>query len=470
MEFILKHKFETVLLFIPVMALIVLRLLKFDGLYGQDSYEYLRYSIEIKKFFLTGIHPGHSFWPAGFPILAALFSFFMPATVSVQLVSFLSLYGVLYFIWRLIILLYKEHSNVLMFLSTALLLSPYMLRGSLISMSDLPATFWLLGSTFFAVKYYRVNGFREILLSVLFGSLSVFTRYAAIVPVATIFMGLAYLWLKNIRVLHLLCLFLPIGFLVLHLYFNEVSVNPVQHFPVNVWSFINYFKSSFIDEQGSFNYLFPNIIHVLKVFFHPGFLILNSVFLFVIIWKKKFDFDFGIVIIGLVLLIYSLFLAGIPFQNSRFLLLTYPFALILIYPGFEYLMNLFGKYKLYLFGFLIVLQIALFTRAIMPTFQLNLVERNVVSQMKTHQNQTLYSFDVDVALQGRGLDFDYRNLWIEKYSSFENGALVLFNTEKLKAQWDGKNPMLNWDYMNENYRLLLLDELGSGWKLYRIEE
>jgi hypothetical protein len=128
-EFILKHKFETGLLFIPVFAFIGLRILGFDGLYGQDSYEYLRYSIEIKKFFLTGIHPGHSYWTAGFPILAALFSFLFPANLSIQLVSFLSLYGVLYFTWRLIMLLYKEHSNALIFLSTALLLSPIYIEG-----------------------------------------------------------------------------------------------------------------------------------------------------------------------------------------------------------------------------------------------------------------------------------------------------------------------------------------------------
>lgn len=469
-EFILKHKFETGLLFIPVLILIGLRVLGFDGLYGQDSYEYLRYSVEIKKFFLTGIHPGHSYWTAGFPILAALFSFLVPATVSVQLVSFLSLFGVLYFTWRLIMLLYKEHSNAILFLCTALLLSPYMLRGSLVSMSDIPSAFWLLGSAFFAVKYYRFHGFREMFLSVLFGSLSVFTRYAAIVPVAIIFMGLTYLWLKNIRWLHLFCLLLPIAFFALHLFFNQASVNPAQHFPVNNWSFLNYFKRSFDGESGSYSYLFPTIVHVIKVFFHPGFFILNSVFLFLIIWMKKIKLDFGIVIIGLALLGNTLFLAGLPFQNPRFLLLTYPFTLILIYPGFEYIMNFSGKYKLYLFGFLIVLQIALFTRAIMPAFQLSLLEKKLVSQMRQYQNQTLYIFDVDVALQGRGLKFNYRNLWSEKYSSFESGSLVLFNPEKIKPQWEGKTPMLNWDYLNENYQLQLLDEFGSDWKLYRIEE
>jgi thiosulfate reductase cytochrome b subunit len=97
-------------------------------------------------------------------------------------------------------------------------------------MSDIPSAFWLLGSAFFAVKYYSLHGFREIFLSVLFGSLSVFTRYAAIVPVAIIFMGLTYLWLKNIRWLHLFCLLLPVGFFVLHLFFNQASVDPCPTF------------------------------------------------------------------------------------------------------------------------------------------------------------------------------------------------------------------------------------------------
>ena len=56
----LKDKY--ILYFVPILILITLRyVLNFDGLYGQDAYEYLRYSKEIHTFLLTGSNPGDYF-------------------------------------------------------------------------------------------------------------------------------------------------------------------------------------------------------------------------------------------------------------------------------------------------------------------------------------------------------------------------------------------------------------------------
>lgn len=88
--------------------------------------------------------------------------------------------------------------------------------------------------------------------------------------------------------------------------------------------------------------------------------------------------------------------------------------------------------------------------------------------MKPYQNNVLYSFDLDVALKGRNLKFDFKNMWLKNYSNFETNSLVLFNKDKFKVQWKDKNPMNNWNLMEQNYELKVLESLDDGWVLYKI--
>ena len=37
----------------------------FDGAFGQDPYEYLRYTDALKNWMVNGTHPGDYFWPIG---------------------------------------------------------------------------------------------------------------------------------------------------------------------------------------------------------------------------------------------------------------------------------------------------------------------------------------------------------------------------------------------------------------------
>jgi hypothetical protein len=55
------------LFIIPFLLMLILRIVGFDGLYGQDSYEYLRYATAIHYYRPDGSHPGIYFWPVLFP-------------------------------------------------------------------------------------------------------------------------------------------------------------------------------------------------------------------------------------------------------------------------------------------------------------------------------------------------------------------------------------------------------------------
>jgi hypothetical protein len=59
-------------------------------------------------------------------------------------------------------------------------------------------------------------------------------------------------------------------------------------------------------------------------------------------------------------------------------------------------------------------------------------------------------------------------MWKEKINSFEKDGLVLFNEQKFKDQWKNKNPMINWNYLKMNYKLVKLESYDDGWELYEI--
>ena len=80
--FYLKAGFLTILFFI------VRFVLQFDGLYGQDAYEYLRYTNEMYSFFANGTLLGDYFWGIGYPFFGCIFNFFVhDGAVALQLVS-----------------------------------------------------------------------------------------------------------------------------------------------------------------------------------------------------------------------------------------------------------------------------------------------------------------------------------------------------------------------------------------------
>lgn len=188
---------------------------------------------------------------------------------------------------------------------------------------------------------------------------------------------------------------------------------------------------------------------------------------FIMLRKTYFNYS-KILLVSIFL--YAVFLAGIPFQNSRFLLLSFPLVLILFYPSFIYLSKLKWLKKLFVLGvaFAIVIQFFLTKKLFRSVLQRNKLEIEIVEILKKYQYNTLYSFDIDIALQGRDLQFNYNNLWKNRYIDLKTNDLILFHPTKFKKQWQGKNPMLNFNYFKKTYTLRLIEDLPEGWKLFKV--
>jgi hypothetical protein len=247
----------------------------------------------------------------------------------------------------------------------------------------------------------------------------------------------------------------------------EATSNPF----LKVWSVGNYFKLSFATQDGVTSYTFPNLIYTLYVFFHPGFIFLGSILSLITLKNYKSLFTFHQKILMICSALYIFFLAGIPFQNPRVLGLVFPLILIALFPAFVRLMQL--KYTKQLFIsmgiFFIALQIFFFSMTFKLIFERTIVEKELATIIKPYEGNTLYSFDVDLAMQGRGLDFEYKNMFMERYESFQKNDLILFDPTRYEIQWKDKTPMQNWDFIQRNYKLKILETHSEGWKLYQIQ-
>jgi hypothetical protein len=268
-------------------------------------------------------------------------------------------------------------------------------------------------------------------------------------------------WLKNGPWLMLIILLLTLPHLWLR---NAHPLSFLKHNWVLDWSFGHFFKNSFQSIDGNYHYFLPNVIHAFFGAFDPRYCFVGLLFFGGCLWYKKRPKYLGLFLIAFVL--YVLFLAGIPYQNTRFLLLVFPIVLILLYGGFEALLERFPN-KLFLLGILAI-QLILCYFSLKPIVLRNVWEQKMVAEMKPYQNQTLYSFDIDVALQSRGLAFEYQNLWTEKYTSFKANSFVLFNPEKFRNQWKGLHPMVNWENLQQKYHLKQICDFGDGWMLYQL--
>ena len=122
-----------------------------------------------------------------------------------------------------------------------------------------------------------------------------------------------------------------------------------------------------------------------------------------------------------------------------------------------------------LFISIFIIQISLGIYFGITFYERNLLEQTISKEMKQFEGSTLYVLDIDVALQGRKMAFNYKNLWKEKYTNYEKNALVLVNEKQLIKQWKGKNPMLNWGNIETYYKIHKLKSFQGDFNLFRID-
>lgn len=465
-----------------VAALVLLsKLLFFNGLYGQDAHEYLRQSRAIFDR-LNGLPQlpggrGDAEFAIGYPLAGALLRFFgLEPVLALQLVSWLAAGAALWQFDRCLRLLTPgaRAESRWVFAGLGLALAPVFVRAGLTAMSDALGLALALTALANGLRVLETGKIGTAVWAALFAGLAAMTRFSLVALLTPLMLVVGFYLLENRKWAMAFLAFLAgiAGFSPHFLLKSGAAQNAFGHSLLQDWSLLHLFKSTFSNANGTVDYSLPNALYLLFPLAHPGFcLLLPGLFLL----AKKTDIHLIVKKVLLVCLAaYLLLLGGVPHQNLRYLLPAYAVLLLLFFPAwdrmFAYGFYFFKRLTFAIIATMLVVQVFFTVIILKPTLARNRMERNIAAELRQAlpPNAVLFAFDLDVALRTYLPDFQIKSLWERRYEEFPPGSFILFNEPALRKQWDGQNPMLNWDFAKKNYELREMQTMQGGWGLYEI--
>ncbi|MCW9066081.1 MAG: glycosyltransferase family 39 protein [Ignavibacteriaceae bacterium] len=423
-------------------------------------------------FISEGKTPNNFFWPVNYPLAGAILSFITINNIlSLQLISLVSFLFAIFYVKRILRLIFVEsQENILLYISIAFAVSPIMLVYSQLVMSDMLCLFFITAGFYHSVKFEKEFQNKDYLFAVMFMAAAVCTRYVSIVILIFPAVLIIKVFVKNFQIKTLIFSLLIAAIILLPeviLKFNY-RFDFLNNVWLKNWNLLNFIGASFNTPEGYFNYRFPNIIYAFENLFHPAFIFMGIV---LIPFIRKSDFEIRVVKQSIIIIIlYVIFIAGIPFQNLRFLLLTFPFVIILMYTPFLRL-NSYLKHPLIkklLILSVAVIQLFFYGYMFNTIYKQNKLEREISDYLKGFPGRFIYTFSIDPALRSYNVKNRIINLWSEKVTDYRDSSFLLFNKEKFEQQWQGKNPMINWNYFKDNYSSNKIKQFEDGWELYEL--
>ena len=185
-----------------------------------------------------------------------------------------------------------------------------------------------------------------------------------------------------------------------------------------------------------------------------------------LLWCRRWNFKLFFLWMGL--LVYLVFLGGIGFQNQRFMVISHLMVLILIFPAFPALMSWLKQQRLHwvFVAGALVLNAAFFYYSFSKMFAMHRFEKNVAERaLQLEDDQPIYAFYVTASLGSYDVPNERIDLW-EKEIEFEKGGYVIFNPKQFA---DNNRVMKNWEAVNRDFELEIIDELPENWNIYRIQ-
>ncbi|MCB0527305.1 MAG: hypothetical protein H6575_03025 [Lewinellaceae bacterium] len=476
------HPLGVIPLFFILGLAIVSRLLDFNGLYGQDAHEYLRLGHVYAGLMAGQPYSAHSAGDAefavGYPLAGALLARSgLDMRTAMQCISWISAGLALLFFDRCLQVLSPgaRAQSRWVFTGLTLMLSPCFVRAGMTMMSDalgLALALAALEQGFRVLETGRPG--RAVVAAVLCG-LAVCTRFSLAGLLAAFAATLLFYLLQN-RKWWMAVATLAAGLLALlpHFLLKPAGAeNVLSHSLLENWSLSNHFKAVFSNANGTVDYGLPNILYVLFPLAHPWFcLLLPGLWL---LFKRTDVHLISKKMIVACLVCYLVFLGGIPHQNLRYLLPAYTLLLLILFPAWDR-MFAYGFYFFKRLTFAVVIvalsvQLIATVWILRPVVARNRLENSIATTLRDAlpADATLYAFDLDVALKTYLPGMQILNLWERAYPSFSDGSYFLFNEPRLRQQWEGHNPMINWERANETRQLSEFRQLPDGWTLYRIK-
>ncbi|MCL4249272.1 MAG: phospholipid carrier-dependent glycosyltransferase [Anaerolineae bacterium] len=310
----------------------------FDGLYGQDAYAYADFGERLLTSLAHGQAPPPFYWPLGYPaLLAAVFALGggIAAAQAVGLLLGVADNALIYLLARAFGC--RPWAAALAGLIAAL--GGQAIQSGIVLMSDVPALFWACLSALVLTIYLHQRRVGWLALAAVALAGAVVTRwlYLALLPVWAVTLIAAQVRLRHLGIA-LLCA-LPI--LLAQTAYSLNNPYPALDHPWVVgWSPANALRSTFDNTDGHFEYATSNAAFYAQPVYAPVYLspLVAPVIAFgVYALMRRRQLPLILLALGWLLLPY-IFLAGTPYQNSRFALIVVPAVALLAALGLDALL------------------------------------------------------------------------------------------------------------------------------------
>ena len=445
-----------------------------SGVNGQDGHDYWRLSRAWSAWASGGERPHLQEHPHGYPILGALIGGAWGSELEgLRVISALSLL-VMVALWRAVLRrAFFAGPKLELFLVFSLVLSPFLLRYSMVVMSDVPAIALAAAAFSATVRWCKAgvpaSGAWWLILAILTTGMALTVRLA-VAPVVPVFI---VAWVYGPEVgrrwrMGAAMLLVLIAMLVLLLTPGWPWLMELVRGPLREWTPWNLLRRELVSDDGILRYVLPNGFYVLSVFGHPGFLPLG---LLLLPFLQRSDLAplHARLALGVVV-VYLLFIGGLPFQNDRVLLFAQPFVALLLFPAFVRALewaSARGLQGYKLVAPVMVVQAVLFIRAMLPFVQQGSVERDLIALVVALNPSRVYTHGMGAAFDIGCPNAMVTELWYGDIEVFEPGALFVVRPSDLAEQWVGHPPLDNWLRARSQGVQVLL-ERSDGWTIARV--
>lgn len=442
----------------------------FDGLYGQDAYEYYRCYCELGNNKMCH-------FPIQYPLWAKSLGLFFSAKKALQLWGIFAAAAALFYVEKFLRLFSSNTTQIRLFVFTFGASSLYFSRLGLCIMSDTTAIFFSIAGAFHVYRYLEKAGkSSDLIWGLLFLLNAALTRYAAVLLVLLpSLLGLyAAVKRRDGRALLLSFLtgavFIALAFWLKNNYFSAAE----QHALLTHWDWRHIWGQQFTNTgDGSGAYVRPNLIFYLLFFLHPAYIAWGALFLLASFFTFRHISRTQLLVLFLPASCYWLFLAGSYHQGIRLLLLIFPHLLLFYFPAFEWIHQKSQAYvsqKGFLFLLLLtcVAQWAVFPFATQKMRQWNRVETQLAQSLKRQlpPNATIYTLGMEGVLFANELPQQTISLYGDSLKNIEKEAFILIQTAVFKKQWASLLPERNLQFLQKQSNFVLKDSFELGWHLY----
>lgn len=463
--------------------LIILSVYKFDGFYGQDSYAYYDYS----KSFIDSVNnfslPPNFYFPVGFYLLTYIFNILTfgntsIASLCVSLISNSLIPPVTFLLsYELIKNYFDERETRLISILSGILLcfSGSFIQAGIVIMSDSPGLFLALTSLYFLIKYSDTNKLIYSVLSFSFLSFSIITRYINVlfIPLFILAIIMQYKSLKKVNYKHLILslliasvISLPQMYYIFKYGISYLRPEEGSGQWTTQWSLLNFFRKDFFIADGSFRYSLMNSIYYAAVIFHPMNFLIFGVFFFTGTYFIMINWYRSIFLyLILWILIFYIFLAGMPLQVSRYTLVYFPPVAVISSIGF-FKMKVIYPYRKIIFAFLLLILFSSGMYRINNFIGQKNRDLKVVEYVNNNlkRNSTLFSFFITGTINHyspkKSLEMYYYNSSRIKEIIDSSGTDVYFIIPEnvIINQWRGLTLEQTFNFVKANYNPVKINE------------